>query len=164
MTCNKAYYFMKENYIKAFGDVQMVQGDTLTMTSKYAEYNGNVKQAFATGNVVMQSPETTLSTDTGNLDRAKQEKVYYNSYGTIINRENTLKSKSGRYYVSQKKYQFLTSVVLTNPEYVIKSNYLDYYTNSGHSYLFGPSTITGKENFIYTENGFTTPKKMWVIF
>lgn len=158
MTCNKAYYFMKENYIKAFGDVQMTQGDTLTLSSKYAEYNGDIKQAFATGNVVMQSPETNLSTDTIYFDRNKQE-AYYNSNGTIINRENTLKSKSGRYYVQQKKYQFLTSVVLTNPEYTIKSNHLDYYTNSGHSYLFGPSTITGKENYIYTENGFYNTKK-----
>jgi lipopolysaccharide export system protein LptA len=158
MTCNKAYYFQKENYIKAFGDVQMVQGDTLFLNSKYAEYNGNVKQAYATGNVVMRSPESSLVTDTINFDRVKQE-AYYNSNGTITNRDNTLKSKSGRYYVQQKKYQFLTSVVLTNPEYTIKSNHLDYYTNSGHSYLFGPSTIVGKDNFIYTENGFYNTKK-----
>ncbi len=158
MTCNKAYYFQKENYIKAFGDVQMVQGDTLYLNSKYAEYNGNVKQAYATGNVVMRSPESSLVTDTINFDRVKQE-AYYNSHGTITNRDNTLKSKSGRYFIQQKKYQFLTSVVLTNPEYTIKSNHLDYYTNSGHSYLFGPSTITGKENFIYTENGFYNTKK-----
>lgn len=44
MTCNKAYYYQKENYIKAFGDVEMIQGDTLTMTSKYAEYNGAIKK------------------------------------------------------------------------------------------------------------------------
>jgi lipopolysaccharide export system protein LptA len=158
LTCNKAYYYKNENYIKAFGDVQMVQGDTLFLNGKYAEYNGNVKQAFATGNVVMRSPEMSLVTDTINFDRVKQE-AYYNSNGTIVNKENTLKSKSGRYYVTQKKYQFLTSVVLTNPQYVIKSNHLDYYTNSGHSYLFGPSTITGKENFIYTEKGFYDTKK-----
>ena len=50
LTCNKAYYFEKENYVKAFGNVQIIQGDTLHMNSKYAEYNGNIKQAFATGN------------------------------------------------------------------------------------------------------------------
>ena len=158
MTCNKAYYYQNENYVKAFGNVQMVQGDTLFLNSKYAEYNGNVKQAYATGDVVMRSPETTLTTDTINFDRNSQQ-AYYRSYGTINNKENTLKSKSGRYYLNQKKYQFLTAVVLTNPEYVIKSNHLDYYTNSGHSYLFGPSTITGKENFIYTEKGFYNTKK-----
>lgn len=158
LTCNKAYYFQKENYIKAFGNVRIVQGDTLTMSSKYAEYNGENKQAFATGNVVLQSPEMSMVTDTLNFDRNTQE-AYYSTYGTITNKGNTLRSKSGKYYVTQKKYQFLTAVTITTPENVIKSNHLDYYTNSGHSYLLGPSTISGKENKIYTENGFYDTKK-----
>ena len=158
MTCNKAYYFQKENYIKAFGDVQLVQGDTLYLNSKYAEYNGNMKQAYATGDAVMHSPESTLVTDTINFNRNTQE-VYYNSNGTITNRDNTLKSKSGKYYVTEKKFQFLTAVTITNPKYVIKSNHLDYYSNSGHSYLFGPSTITSKTNYIYTEKGFYDTKR-----
>lgn len=158
MTCNKAYYFQKENYIKAFGDVQLVQGDTLYLNSKYAEYNGNMRQAFATGNAKMRSTESTLVTDTINFDRNTQE-VYYNTNGTITNRDNTLKSKSGRYYVAERKFQFLTAVTITNPKYVIKSNHLDYYSNSGHSYLFGPSTITSKTNYIYTEKGFYDTKK-----
>ncbi len=156
--CNKAYYFQKENYVKAFGDVRMIQGDTLFMNSKYAEYNGNVKQAYATGNVVMRSPEMTLATDTLNFDRTIQQ-AFYNSNGTITNKDNVLKSKSGRYYANEKKFQFLTAVTITNPKYVVKSNHLDYYNNSGHSYLFGPSTITSKENFIYTEKGFYDSKK-----
>ena len=158
LTCNKAYYFQKENYIKAFGNVQLVQGDTLFLNSKYAEYSGNVKKAFATGNPVMTSPDATLVTDTINFDRNIQE-VYYNTKGTITNLQNTLVSNSGRYYVAQKKFQFLTAVTITNPTYVIKSNHLDYYSNSGHSYLFGPSTITSKANYIYTEKGFYDTKK-----
>lgn len=158
LTCNKAYFFQNENYIKAFGEVQMVQGDTLYLNSKYAEYNGNVKKAFASGNVLMTSPESTMTTDTIYLDRNIQE-AYFNSNATIINKKNTLKSKSGRYYIKEKKYQFLTSVVLTNPEYTIKSNHLDYFTSQGDSYLKGPSTITGKDNFIYTENGYYNSKK-----
>ncbi|MES2544316.1 MAG: OstA-like protein [Bacteroidota bacterium] len=158
LTCNKAYYFNKENYIKAFGDVRILQGDTLSMTSKYAEYNGEMKQAYATGNVVLQSPDMSLVTDTLNFDRNTQE-AYYKTYGTITNKGNKLRSKSGRYYVNQKKYQFLTAVTITTPENTIKSNHLDYYTNSGHSYLLGPSTIVGKESNIYTENGFYDTKK-----
>ena len=105
MTCNKAYYYQKENYIKAFGDVEMIQGDTLTMTSKYAEYNGAIKKAYASGNVVMDSPESTLTTDTIYFDRNIQE-VYFNSNGTIVNKNNTLKSKAGRYYVKEKNTSF----------------------------------------------------------
>ena len=158
LTCNKAYFFKKENYIKAFGNVQLVQGDTLFLNSKYAEYNGNMKRAFASGDAYMSSPDATLTTDTINFDRNTQE-AYYNSLGTIVNKDNTLKSKSGRYYVEQKKFQFLTAVTITNPQYVIKSNHLDYYSNSGHSYLLGPSTITSKNNYIYTEKGFYDTKK-----
>ena len=156
--CNKAYYFQKENYVKAFGDVQMIQGDTLYMSSKYAEYNGNVKQAYATGKVNLRSPEMNLATDTLRFDRNSQQ-AYYTCNGLITNRENVLKSKSGRYFANEKKFQFLTAVTITNPKYVVKSNHLDYYNNSGHSYLFGPSTITSKENFIYTEKGFYDSRK-----
>jgi lipopolysaccharide export system protein LptA len=158
LTCNKAYLFQGENYLKAFGNVQLVQGDTLFLNSKYAEYSGNSKKAFATGNAVMSSPDATLQTDTINFDRNVQE-VFYNSKGTIINKENTLESKSGRYYVAQKKFVFLTAVTVTNPKCVIKSNHLDYYSNSGHSYLFGPSTITSKTDYIYTEKGFYDTKR-----
>jgi lipopolysaccharide export system protein LptA len=158
MTCNKAYHFTKSNFVKVFGNVQMVQGDTLFMNSKYAEYNGNTKFAYATGDVVMRDPKMTLATDTINFDRNSQQ-AYYNSKGTIHDPENTLVSNSGRYYLNQKKFQFLDAVTVTNPRQTIKTNHLDYYTNSGHAYVFGPSTITSATNTIYTTKGFYDTKK-----
>lgn len=157
LSCNKAYYYTKENYLKCFGAVQIVQGDTLYLNGNYAEYNGNIKQAYATGNVVLQSPEMSLNTDKINFDRNNQI-AYYDTNGTIVNKDNTLVSEKGKYYVAQKKYQFLNAVTVTNPKYIIISNHMDYYTNSGHTYLYGPSTVTSNENFIYTENGFFNTK------
>ena len=157
MNCNKAYYFESEKYIKAFGNVIINQGDSIFMNSRYAEYDGKTEFAFATGDVSMRSPESTLVTDTVYFDK-KNQQAFYNSYGTIHNKENTLKSKSGRYYVDQKKYKFTTAVTVTNPQSTIKTNNLDFYENSGHAYVFGPSTITSKENVIYTENGFYDTK------
>lgn len=158
MTCNKAYHFSKANFVKAFGNVNMVQGDTLFMSSKYAEYNGNTKFAFATGNVNMRDPKMSLVTDTINFDRNSQE-AYYNTYGTIRDQENTLTSKSGKYYLNQKKFQFTTAVTVNNPRQTIRTNHLDYYTNSGHAYVFGPSTIASANNTIYTTKGFYDTKK-----
>ena len=151
--CNKAYLFEKDNYIKLFGNVRLVQDDTLQMTSKYAEYNGVEKIAFASGNVVMTSPDSSLKSEKVYYDR-NTGIAYYNDHATITNRQNTLKSKSGKYYTHELKYEFRTQVVITNPETIIKSNHLDYYEDSGHAYLFGPSTIDNKDNHIYTENGF----------
>ncbi|WP_374540243.1 OstA-like protein [Flavobacterium sp.] len=155
--CNKAYYFYDEEYIKAFGNVRITQGDTINMTSRYAEYNGKTETAFATGDVLMTSPDSQLVTDTVYLNR-KIQQAYYNSFGTITNKDNILKSKSGRYYINQKKYAFKTAVTVTNPKCVIKTNNLDFYDNSGHAYVYGPSTITSKTDVIYTENGFYDTK------
>ena len=155
--CNKAYHFKDEDYIKAFGNVQINQGDSIQMTSRYAEYNGKTEFAFATGDVNLRSPESTLVTDTVFFDK-KNQLAFYNSNGTITNKDNTLKSKSGKYYLNEKKYKFTSAVTLTNPKSTIKTNHLDFYENSGHAYVFGPSTITSKENVIYTENGFYDTK------
>lgn len=157
INCNKAYYFDAENYIKAFGDVRINQGDTVTLNSRYAEYDGKKELAFGTGDVILRSPESTLTTDTIYFDK-KNQVAFYNSYGTIVNKDNTLKSRSGKYYVDSKKYVFKTKVVVTNPKSKIETNHLDYYENSGHAYVFGPSTITNQGNVIYTENGFYDTK------
>lgn len=153
ITCNKAYHFTEENYVKAFGNVQLVQGDTIFMNSRYAEYNGEKEFAYATGDVNMRSPDSNLVTDTIYFDR-KAQQAFYNSYGTITNKDNTLKSKAGKYFLNEKKYSFKTAVTVVNPRSTIKTNHLDYYDNSGHAYVFGPSTITSKTDYIYTENGF----------
>ena len=157
INCNKAYHYTDEDYIKAFGNVQLNQGDTIVMNSRYAEYNGKSLLAYATGNVNLRSPDSNLTTDTIYFDRNKQE-AYYRSWGTIVNKENTLKSKSGRYYLNNKKYVFKTAVTVVNPQVTIKTNNLDFYDNSGHAYVYGPSTITSKENIINTTKAFYDTK------
>ncbi|MDM1405521.1 LPS export ABC transporter periplasmic protein LptC [Myroides marinus] len=159
MTCNKAYFFEKENYLKLFGNVQIVQGDTLTLNSKYAEYNGTNGFAYAQGDVVMTSPDSSLETDTLKFDRFKNL-VFYDTHAIIHNKGNVLESQKGRYYTAEKKFQFFTAVKVTSEKgTVIKSNHLDFYEVPQHSYIFGPSTITNKEDYIYTENGFYDVKK-----
>ena len=53
MWCDKAIHYAKENFIEAYGNVKMIQGDTINMTSKYIEYSGKTKLAFASGDVVL---------------------------------------------------------------------------------------------------------------
>lgn len=154
MTCDKAFYFENENYLKLFGNVHVVQQDTLTMDSKYAEYNAANGFAYAQGEVILTSPDSTLETDTLKFDR-NRNLLFYDSFGKITNKENTLTSNNGRYYSDQKKFQFLNGVVITTQNGTkVESNHLDYYEVPEHAYLTGPSTVTNQENLIYTENGF----------
>lgn len=159
LTCQQALYYKKQNFFKAIGNVLIKQGDTITQTSDYADYDANSKQALSWGNVVLKDPTMTLTTDTLQFDRLNQ-KLYYQSYATIKDTTNTLKSKVGNYYLESKKFTATTRVTVVNPEHNLVSNHLDYYTNSGYTYLYGPSTITNKQNKnkIYCERGFYNTK------
>ena len=72
LRCKKAIHFKNENYIQAYGDVLLNQGDSIRQTSQYTEYNGNTKKALSWGNVMIKDPQMTLRTDTLNFDRGKQ--------------------------------------------------------------------------------------------
>ncbi len=155
--CDVAIFFQKENRLEARGNVLLKQGDSVEMTSQKIDYKGDIKLAKAWGNVVLTNSDMTLKTDTLRLDREKQE-AYYQDYGTVIDSANILTSKVGRYFMERKKYQFLDSVHIDNPEYILDSEQLDYYTNSKNAYMYGPSTIVGETYKIYCERGFYDTK------
>lgn len=154
MWCDKAIYYQEEDFIEAFSDVVIKQGDSVNMTSKYVEYSGITKMAFAAGDVVLTEPQSVLTTDTLYFDRTKQE-AYYRTKGKVVrDSSGTITSQVGRYYMNDKKYRFLKDVILVNPEYTLDTNQLDFYSDSGHSYMYGPSTIVGDSSKIYCERGF----------
>jgi len=154
MWCDRALHYKKRDFIEAYGNVIIKQGDTINMNAKYVEYSGVTELAFASGDVVLTDPTSTITSDTLYFDRIKQQ-AYYRTKGKVVrDTSGTITSQIGRYYMSQKKYQFVQDVKLVNPEYVIDSEQLDFYSESGHAYLFGPSTITGETSKIYCERGF----------
>ncbi len=153
MWCDQAFVYTKDNFVKAYGQVRITQGDTISMDSKYAEYNGNTQFAFASGDVLLTEPKTTLRTDTLYFDRIKQE-AYYRTGGTVRDTASVLTSKSGRYFAESKKYQFLSNVKIVNPKYTLRSNQLDFFSESGDAYLYGPSTIESETSTVYCERGY----------
>lgn len=153
MWCDQAYVYLKDNFVKAYGKVRIEQGDTVSMRSKYAEYNGNTQFAFASGDVVLQEPKTTLRTDTLYFDRIKQQ-AFYRSGGTVRDTASTLTSRIGRYFADSKKYQFLSNVKIVNPKYTVNSEQLDFYSETGGAYLYGKSTIVSETSTVYCERGY----------
>ncbi len=147
-----SYFYAKENFFKAKGDVVFTQGDSLKMTCDQIEYDGSSKLAKAWGNVVLERPDMTLKTDTLYMDRANS-KAFYNSYGVIVDEKRKLTSIRGIYYMNEKKYRFISKVRIDDPEYELKSQQLDYYTESDKAFFYGKTTILGEEYDIFCEKG-----------
>jgi lipopolysaccharide export system protein LptA len=158
MWADKAIYYNEENFIEAYGNVKMIQGDTINMTSKYIEYSGISQLALASGNVVLKDPNSTITSDTLYFDRLRQEAFYKNGGTVVKDTSGTITSKIGRYLMEMKKYRFTEDVVLVNDEATINSNYFDFYSDTGHAYLYGPSTITTETSKTYCEKGFYDTK------
>jgi lipopolysaccharide export system protein LptA len=124
------------------------------MVAKYIEYSGKTQMAFARGDVILTEPQSTLTTDKLYYDRNRQQ-AYYDTKGKVVrDSSGTITSQIGRYYMAANKYQFTQDVVLVNPEYTLKTERLDFFTENGHAYLFGPSTIVGETSNVYCERGF----------
>lgn len=155
--CDIAVYYQKENKIKAFGNVYFQQGDSVKMNSGYAEYDGNTKLILVRDKVQLRNNTMSLDTEELWMDR-NTNIAYYNVFGTVRDSVNVLTSNNGRYYLDPKKYEFKSDVKITNPDYLVESARLDYYTVSKNAYMYGPSTITGKEYKIYCERGFYDTK------
>ncbi|WP_435048780.1 OstA-like protein [Formosa sp. S-31] len=154
MWCDQAIHYGNEDFIEAYGHVKMKQGDTINMNAKYVEYSGKTKLAFASGDVILTEPSSVLTTDTLFFDRAKQQAFYKTGGKVVRDSSGTITSRIGRYYMNEKKYQFVSNVNLVNPEYILNTEQLDYYTQNALAYMYGPSTITGETSKIYCERGF----------
>jgi len=148
-----AYFYAKENFFKATGDVVFTQGDSLRMTCNKIEYNGDTKIALAQGDVFLKRPDMSLKTEKLNINRVKNE-AFYNSKGVVIDSTSTLTSNQGVYFINKKKYRFKSNVIIDNPEYEVNSDQLDYYTELNQAYLFGDSKIIGDTYTIKCERGF----------
>lgn len=151
--CDLAVLYEERNEVIAHGDVQLQQGDTLQMSSQYISYKGDTKTAVAKKGVVLHNGNMTLETEELFFDRNTQE-AYYNNFGKITDPDNELTSKTGRYYVTAKKNQFTNSVKIVNKDFVVNSQVLDYYHNSGNAYFYGKTTIKGSDYKVYCERGF----------
>ena len=153
MWCDLAFYYKDENFVKAYRNVRMKQGDSISMNSRYIEYNGDTKFAYAAGDVFLKKDTTTVTTDTMYFNRVSQQ-AYYRTGGVVTSPNSKITSRVGRYYIEQDKISFINDVVVTNADYVINSEQLDFYSVPEHAYLYGPTTITSPTSKVYCERGF----------
>ena len=161
MFCDSAYRFPEANTIEAFGSVRINQGDTLNLYGDYLTYDGNLRLATVEGKEVhLINSDFDLETDRIVFDR-KRNTAQYTTGGVIEsqNDSNVLVSIRGFYFVDSKLFAFREDVKLSNPDFVMVSDTLMYYSNTEMVIFLGPTTIKGDSNLIYCENGWYDTKK-----
>jgi len=159
MDCDTAYIYNKTQSVRAVGNIKVNRGDTLFMYGDTLKYFGETKMAYVYGNVRLVEKDLTLTTDAIEFDLNSNIGTY-NTGGKVESKKNnnTLISKKGYYFSDLKKLSFKDSVSLTNDDYVMKSDTLDYFEETEVAYFSGNTTIEGDSSFIFCKNGWYDTK------
>ena len=155
--CDSAYFYEASNSFEAFGHVKMYQGDTLSLFSDYAFYDGNDQMAEARYNVVLKNRKTTLYTDSLNFDRL-YDNAYFFEGGKMIDQGTTLTSDWGEYNTKTKMAVFNYDVKMRNKKFFLTTDTLYYDTRLSMAHIVGPSDITSGNSHIYSEMGYYDTK------
>lgn len=159
--CDSAYLYKERNSVEAFGKVKITEGDSVTVTSRRLEYDGNTKKARLRNDVVFVKLATaTLYTDQLDYDRPANLAYYFDG-GRLVDSINTLTSVKGYYDVTTNLASFKKDVVVENPDYTMTSDSLQYNSRTKIVYFRTPTTTVDKEGktFIYEGGEYNTLTK-----
>ncbi len=153
LLCDSAYFYQESNSLRAFSNVRMYQGDTLSLLSDYAYYDGNEQMAESRYNVVLTHRQTKLYTDSLNYDRLYGIGYFFEG-GKMIDKANTLVSDWGEYDTETRESVFYYDVTLKNPKYTMQTDTMFYDTNTSVAHVLGPSKIISDQSTIITTDGY----------
>ena len=163
--CDSAYFYKNDNSLDAFGNVRIVQGDTLFVYGDLLYYNGNTKLARMRYNVRMVNRNTVLTTDSLNYDR-QANLAYYYTGGKIVDSLNVLTSVWGQYSPNTNQALFRKKVHLINKNFILDSDTLKYNTKTNIANIVGATHILyNKETDIYSNRGWynTATERMMLL-
>ena len=151
--CDSAVLFASRNALEAFGNIRIVDNDTVTITGRKLIYDGNARKAQMRENVVYTSGENRLYTDF--LDYELDTRIaYYFNNGKLIDLNNTLSSRTGYFYSYEDRATFFGKVELLSPEYTLHSDTLRYNTITKIAITNGKTEIiTSDSTFLYSDGG-----------
>jgi lipopolysaccharide export system protein LptA len=152
MFCDSAYMYKETNTLDAFGNVHIIENDSIHAYSNLLKYNGNTKLARLIGNARLIDGDMKLTSE--ELDYDMQNKIgFYSKFGKVISDSTVLTSKRGFYYSNTKIAHFKDSVVVVDPDYLIESDTMHYNTKTRVADFFGPTTIYNDSSDIYCIRG-----------
>ncbi|MVM32661.1 hypothetical protein GO755_21650 [Spirosoma sp. HMF4905] len=147
MYCNLAIQNVTTNVIEAYGNVRLVQGDTINVRGDTMFYYGNTRQANMRGHVIMHDRKMTLTTAQLDYDMLSGI-AHYPVPGRIVDKENILTSREGYYDTHTKLFTFRQNVRLVNTKGTLTADSLLYNSLTRLATFQGPTRIKNKDGVL----------------
>ena len=135
------------------GNVVIEQGDSVKVFADSALYFGATRQSDLFGKVVLEKGEQQLFTKKLHYDVANKIATY-NTGATLTNGKSQLTSRRGYYYVNEDQIYFKGNVLITDPDFTVRTDTMLFNTQTQVATFVAPTLISEKETKIYCEGGF----------
>ena len=152
MTCDSAYLSEEAQTFEAFGEVHMVQADTVNMYSRYLFYDGVTKLARLRHNVHLANKTTDLYTDSLDYDRIA-DIAYYFEGGSVSDAKHTLTSDYGQFLPATNDAEFRYNVKLVGEKTTLTTEHLFYNTHTQIGSYEGETLIESDSGQIISQRG-----------
>ncbi|MEZ4902946.1 MAG: OstA-like protein [Spirosomataceae bacterium] len=153
MYCNLAIHNVASNALEAYGNVKIVQGDTITVTGDTLFYYGDSRLAKVSGKIVtLKDKRRTLTSNRIEYDMASGI-AFYPDRGKTIDAENTLTSKQGYYDTRTKISTYYKEVKLVNKKYTLTTDTLVYNSITKIADFRSPTKVVSKDGTVVAKNG-----------
>lgn len=152
LKCDSADFYQESNSFAAFGNVDMWQGDTISLRCHRIFYDGNSQVAQAREKVVLRHRHTVLHTDSLDYDRLYSMGYFFEG-GKLDDDSTTLTADWGQYDAKTRQAVFNYNVDLKNPRYDMRTDTLYYNTRTRQAHAKGKSNVYSGTARIYTEDG-----------
>ncbi len=139
--CDSALMNNTTHNFEGFGHVRIAQQGGTHGTSEYLKYTTRTKTAFMSGNVQMTDGKNNLESTEVTYDMAKKIAVY-DKGGKLHNDSTSVTSRTGEYNIPLKQARFKHNVVIIDTQYHIKSEDVEYNTESKVTNFYAHSVVT----------------------
>lgn len=148
--CDNA--ILKRNDLYAYGNVAIIQHDTIKMYCDTLIYKGDSSVAYLIDRVILINTEDTLYTS--ELTYYMDTKwASYVDRALIQNGNNKLKSEVGRYNLDTKESFFYNKVTMYSDSVAVATDTMQYNTGTGQATWFSPTLITKGKAKLYSRQG-----------
>lgn len=152
-----SYFFcdsakMIDNELFAFGNVVIIQHDTITMFADELYYHGDSLFAYLRSKVVLQNNNDALYTEYMEYDM-KAKKAYYRDKAIMVSGNSTLKSKKGSFDVKNNLAIFEERVTVDGEDFHMVTDTLHYKTNEEIANWTTPALIKTDSSELYSLTG-----------
>lgn len=150
--CDEAEYDPISEDLHGSGNVRIINPDGAIVTGRILDYNNANHNARVSGNVKLVDGSMELRTPWIEYNTANKL-GWYDNGGTIVDKETLLSSRSGSYNSAQKTLFFKNQVVLTTPEYTVKTDTLQYQTDTKKALFFSLTQLDYLNTIVIFKSG-----------